>query len=243
MIMAKEKLLEEENQHERELHNWWESLKKRNSKETKPRQKESLAAEVAVGMEPKLSEENRKQIQRDFETYDAHTKEVLSEKWPRIETDQARIYKTEWEDWEFCQNQILLYSAQSKQYNPKIRKWYLWRTSFLKSLIRFRYIDFGNKFVLNIENLNEFEQLVLKIMNATEKTKPKGIWEILADELKNRKYDSENILSHWEPDLGSLSSRTIYWQTPRNDPRPVSYSTFQRKILPNLRKVKKTFTR
>ena len=119
----------------------------------------------------------------------------------------------------------------------------MWRTSFLKSLIRFRYIDFGNKFVLNIENLNEFEQLVLKIMNATEKTKPKGIWEILADELKNRKYDSENILSHWEPDLGSLSSRALYWQIPRNDPRPVSYSTFQRKILPNLRKVKKTFTR
>ena len=52
--MAKEKFLdEEENQHERELHNWWESLGKRNAKETKPRQKESLAAEVAVGMEPK----------------------------------------------------------------------------------------------------------------------------------------------------------------------------------------------
>ena len=242
--MAKEKFLdEEENQHEEEQHNWWESLGKRNPKETKPRQKESLAAEIAVGMEPKLSENNRKQIQLDFKMYDSHTQELISEKWPKTETDQARIYKTEWEDWEFCKNQILLYSTKSKHHNPEIRKWYLWRTSFLKSLIRFRYIDFGNKFVLNIENLNEFEQLVLKIMDATEKTKPKGIWEILADELKNRKYDSENILSHWEPDLGSLSSRTIYWQTPRNDLRPVSYSTFQRKILLNLRKVKKTFTR
>ena len=234
---------EKENKYERELHNWWESLKKQNSKETKPRQKESLAAEVAVGMEPKLSENNQKQIQRDFKMYDAHTNEVISEKLPKIEKDQARVYKTEWEDWEFCKSQILLYSAESKDHNAEIRKWYLWRSSFLKSLIRFRYIDFGNKFVLNLENLNEFEQLVLKIMNATEKTKPKGIWKILADELKNRKYDSENILSHWEPDLGSLSSRTIYWQTPRNDPRPVSYSTFQRKILLNLRKVKKTFTR
>ena len=243
MIMAKEKLLEEENQHERELHNWWESLKKRNAKETKPRQKESLAAEVAVGMEPKLSEENRKQIQRDFETYDAHTKEVLSEKWPRIETDQARIYKTEWEDWEFCQNQILLYSSKTKHHNPEIRKWYLWRTSFLKSLIRFRYIDFGNKFVLNIENLNKFEQLVLKIMNETNKKKPMEFWKMFALELKNIKYDKENILKYWEPDFGNLSARTLYWQTPRNDPRPVSYSTFQRKILPNLRKVKKTFTR
>ena len=242
--MAKEKFLEkEENQHERELHNWWDSIKERSPIEIKPRQREYLAAEVAVGMEPKLSENNRKQIQRDFTMNDAHTQEVISEKWPRMETDQARIYKTEWEDWEFCQNQILLYSAQSKQFNPEIRKWYLWRTSYLKNLIRYRYIDFGNKFVLNVEELSEFEQLVLKIMNATEKTKPKGIWKILADELKNRKYDSENILSHWEPDLGSLSSRTIYWQTPRNDPRPVSYSTFQRKILPNLRKVKKTFTR
>ena len=288
--MAKEKFLgEEENQHERELHNWWESLGKRNAKETKPRQKESLAAEVAVGMEPKLSENNRKQIQWDFKMYDAHTKEVLSEKWPKIETDQARMYKSEWEDWEFCKNQVSLYSEKSQKIKEtvvcsgvslvnfrkfirsklrgiltrmrlkdfshdnkseksehhyhEIRKWYLWRASYLKCLIRFRYIDFGNKFVLNIENLNEFEQLVLKIMNATEKTKPKGIWKILADELKNRKYDSENILSHWEPDLGSLSSRTIYWQTPRNDPRPVSYSTFQRKILLNLRKVKKTFTR
>ena len=54
MIMAKEKLLEEENKHERELHNWWESLKKRNSKETKPRQKESLAAEVASGCPAKV---------------------------------------------------------------------------------------------------------------------------------------------------------------------------------------------
>ena len=288
--MAKEKFLdEEENQHERELHNWWESLGKRNAKETKPRQKESLAAEVAVGMEPKLSENNRKQIQWDFKMYDAHTKEVLSEKWPKIETDQARMYKSEWEDWEFCKNQVSLYSEKSQKIKEtvvcsgvslvnfrkfirsklrgiltrmrlkdfshdnkseksehhyhEIRKWYLWRASYLKCLIRFRYIDFGNKFVLNIENLNEFEQLVLKIMNATEKTKPKGIWKILADELKNRKYDSENILSHWEPDLGILSSRTIYWQTPRNDPRPVSYSTFQRKILLNLRKVKKTFTR
>ena len=234
---------EKENKYERELHNWWESLKKQNSKETKPRQKESLAAEVAVGMEPKLSEDNRKQVQRDFKMYEAHTNEVISEKWPKIETDQARVYKTEWEDWEFCKSQILLYSAESKDHNAEIRKWYLWRTSFLKSLIRFRYIDFGNKFVLNIENLNEFEQLVLKIMNATEKTKPKGIWEILADELKNIKYDKENILKYWEPDFGNLSSRTLYWQTPRNDPRPVSYSTFQRKILPNIRKVKKTFTR
>ncbi len=234
---------EKENKYERELHNWWESLKKQNSKETKPRQKESLAAEVAVGMEPKLSEDNRKQIQQDFKMYDAHTHEVISEKGPKIETDQARVYKTEWEDWEFCKSQILLYSSKTKHPKAEIRKWYLWRSSFLKSLIRFRYIDFGNKFVLNLENLNEFEQLVLKIMNATEKTKPKGIWKILADELKNRKYDSENILSHWEPDLGSLSSRTIYWLTPRNDLRPVSYSTFQRKILLNLRKVKKTFTR
>ena len=242
--MAKEKFLdEEENQNERELHNWWESLGKRNAKEAKPRQKEHLAAEVAVGMEPKLSDNNRKKIQRDFETYDAHTQEVVSEKWPRIETDQARIYKTDWEDWEFCKNQISLYSSQTKQYNPEIRKWYLWRTSFLKNLIRYRYIDFGNKFFLNIENLSEFEQLVLKIMNETNKTKPMEIWKMFALELKNRKYDSENILSHWEPDLGSLSSRTIYWQTPRNDPRPVSYSTFQRKILLNLRKVKKTFTR
>jgi len=235
--------MEKENKHEQELHNWWESLGKRNAKETKPRQKEHLAAEVAIGMEPELSEDNRKQIQRDFTMNDKHTQEVISEKWPRIETDQARIYKTEWEDWEFCQNQILLYSSKTKHHNPEIRKWYLWRTSFLKSLIRFRYIDFGNKFVLNIENLNKFEQLLLKIMNASEKTTPKGIWGILADELKNRKYDSENILSHWAPDLGSLSSRTLYWQIPRNDPRPVSYSTFQRKILPNLRKVKKTFTR
>ena len=242
--MAKEEFLEEEeNQDERELHNWWESLGKRNTKETKPRQKESLAAEVAVGMEPELSEDNRKQIQRDFTMIDAHTQEVISEKWPRMETDQARIYKTEWEDWEFCKNQILLYSAKSKQHNPEIRKWYLWRASLLKSLIRFRYIDFGNKFVLNVEELSEFEQLVLKIMNTTEKTKPKGIWKILADELKNRKYDSEKILSHWKPDFGNLSARTLYWETPRNDPRPVSYSTFQRKILLNLRKVKKTFTR
>ena len=242
--MAKEEFLEEEeNQDERELHNWWDSIKERSPIEIKPRQREYLAAEVAVGMEPKLSENNQKQIQRDFKMYDAHTNEVISEKLPKIEKDQARVYKTDWEDWEFCKSQILLYSAESKDHNAEIRKWYLWRSSFLKSLIRFRYIDFGNKFVLNIENLNEFEQLVLKIMNATEKTKPKGIWKILADELKNRKYDSENILSHWEPDLGSLSSRTIYWQTPRNDPRPVSYSTFQRKILLNLRKVKKTFTR
>ena len=234
---------EKGNKYERELHNWWKSHNKRYTKETKPRQKESLAAEVAVGMEPKLSEENRKQIQQDFKMYDAHTHDVISEKWAKIETDQARVYKTEWEDWEFCKSQILLYSSKTKHPNAEIRKWYLWRSSFLKSLIRFRYMDFGNKFVLNIENLNEFEQLVLKIMNATEKTKPKGIWKILADELKNRKYDSENILSHWEPDLGSLSSRTLYWQILRNDPRPVSYSTFQRKILPNLRKVKKTFTR
>ena len=76
---------EEENKHERELHNWWESLGKRNAKETKPRQKERLAAEVAVGMEPELSEDNRKQIQRDFTMNDAHTQEVISEKWPRIE--------------------------------------------------------------------------------------------------------------------------------------------------------------
>ena len=242
--MEKEEFLdEEENQDERELHNWWDSIKERSPIEIKPRQREYLAAEVAVGMEPKLSENNQKQIQRDFKMYDAHTNEVISEKLPKIEKDQARVYKTDWEDWEFCKSQILLYSAESKDHNAEIRKWYLWRSSFLKSLIRFRYIDFGNKFVLNIENLNKFEQLVLKIMNATEKTKPKGIWKILADELKNRKYDSENILSHWEPDLGSLSSRTIYWQTPRNDPRPVSYSTFQRKILLNLRKVKKTFTR
>ena len=68
--MAKEKFLdEEENQNERELHNWWESLGKRNAKEAKPRQKEHLAAEVAVGMEPKLSENNQKQIQLDFKMY------------------------------------------------------------------------------------------------------------------------------------------------------------------------------
>ena len=140
--MAKEKFLEkEENQHERELHNWWESLGKRNAKETKPRQKESLAAEVAVGMEPKLSENNRKQIQRDFKMYDAHTKEVLSEKWPKIETDQARMYKSEWEDWEFCKNQVSLYSKNSKFHNRNIKNWYLWRASYLKCLIRFRYID------------------------------------------------------------------------------------------------------
>ena len=114
--MAKEKFLdEEENQHERELHNWWKSLGKRNAKETKPRQKESLAAEVAVGMEPKLSENNRKQIQWDFKMYDAHTKEALSEKWPKIETDQARMYKSEWEYWEFCKNQVSLYSEKSQK--------------------------------------------------------------------------------------------------------------------------------
>ena len=68
-------------------------------------------------------------------------------------------------------------------------------------------------------------------------------WKMFALELKNIKYDKENILKYWEPNSGSLSTRTLYWQTPRNDPRPVSYSTFQRKILPNIRKVKKTFTR
>ena len=43
--------MEKENKHEQELHNWWESLGKRNAKETKPRQKEHLAAEVAIGMQ------------------------------------------------------------------------------------------------------------------------------------------------------------------------------------------------
>ena len=66
---------------------------------------------------------------------------------------------------------------------------------------------------------------------------------MFALELKNIKYDKENILKYWEPDFGNLLARTLYWQTPRNDPRPVSYSTFQRKILLNLRKIKKTFTR
>ena len=242
--MAKEEFLEEEeNQDERELHNWWDSIKERSPIGIKPRQREYLAAEVAVGMEPKLSENNRKQIQRDFKMYDAHTQEVISEKWPKTETDQARIYKTEWEDWEFCKSQILLYSAELKNHNAEIRKWYLWRNSFLKSLIRFRYIDFGNKFVLNIENLNEFEQMVLKIMNETNIKNPMEFWKIFALELKNIKYDKENILKYWEPDFGNLLARTLYWQTPRNDPRPVSYSTFQRKILPNIRKVKKIFTR
>ena len=79
--------MEKENKHERELHNWWKSLSKRNAKETKPRQKEHLAAEVAVGMEPELSEDNRKQIQRDFTTNDAHTQEVISEKWDVTKLD------------------------------------------------------------------------------------------------------------------------------------------------------------
>ena len=71
-------------------------------------------------------------------------------------------------------------------------------------------------------------QLVLKIMNETNKKTPMEIWKMFALELKNIKYDKENILSYWEPDFGNLSARTLYWQTPRNDPRPVSYSTFQR---------------
>ena len=80
-------------------------------------------------------------------------------------------------------------------------------------------------------------------MNETNKNKPMEIWKMFSLELENIKYDKENILKYWEPNLGTLSARTLYWQSPRNDPRPVSYSTFQRKILPNLRKVKKIFTR
>lgn len=264
---------DEGDRYEQGLHDWLNSWEDRWSKESKPRQREHLIAERAMGPEPKLSEEAVQQIKKDFAFNDSI--EMDGDKLPELDTDQSRLYRNEWEDWQFAKKKAKDYAVreqgrlklleddedanldESKREAlfkdvqgeldlwREVRQWFSWKAGYMEHLIRFRYIDFGNKCVLDLGRLNEFERLVFEILKDAENDKPSKLWQILGREFSSnqRTYDKNRILIGWDPNHGPMTRRKLLWQPHDRDNGQVSYSTFQRKIVPSLRMIKKTFTR
>ena len=101
---------DEGDRYEQGLHDWLNSWEDRWSKESKPRQREHLIAERAMGPEPKLSEEAVQQIKKDFAFNDSI--EMDGDKLPELDTDQSRLYRNEWEDWQFAKKKAKDYAVR-----------------------------------------------------------------------------------------------------------------------------------
>jgi len=110
---------DEGDRYEQELHDWLDSLRDRWSKESKPRQREHLIAERAMGPEPKLSEKAVQQVKKDFSFNDSI--ELDGDKLPELGTDQSRLYRNEWKDWQFAKKKAKDY-AEREQGRLKLLK-------------------------------------------------------------------------------------------------------------------------